>query len=117
MSREIQTKRQLTLEAICFASHLSKNQCEDRLTSAKNIENDPKKEERLAKSQCLACFYLRSRAGGSACTSLKCTVCEDNIIRSGNTCIDIVCLDCAKKYKLCSHCGADIDMKQRRKFK
>lgn len=29
--------------------------------------------------------------------------------------VDVLCVDCARRAQLCKHCGADIDLKNRRK--
>ena len=76
--------------------------------------NDPRKDERLAEELCISCFYNKSRIGGARCTSNQCAFC-DTVLHSGNTCVDVMCLDCAKKTGLCRHCGCDLELKNRRK--
>lgn len=79
----------------------------------KHVDEDPQREKRLAAAQCALCFYEQSRIGGAVCTSVQCAFC-DKRLSSGNTCIDMMCVDCAKKAGLCCHCGCDLDLKNRR---
>ena len=76
--------------------------------------NDEDKAARILAQECQGCFYLR-KAGGAMMTSRQCGLC-DTEVHSCNTCIDRLCTDCARKNRLCKHCGGDIDMKQRRKL-
>lgn len=89
----------------------------DRISYARKLvdafDNDPNRDERLEHGECVICFGA-SRIGGAACTSRQCGLC-DQIVRSGNTNVDVLCIDCAKRHGLCKHCGADIDLKNRRK--
>ena len=82
--------------------------CEDTL-------NDVNKKERIEKQECIYCFYLDSRVGGSCMTTSYCGICNKTL-HSGNTNTDALCIDCAKKHKLCKHCGGDINLKSRRKL-
>lgn len=89
----------------------------DRIDYARRLvnafDNDPNRDERLEHSECVICFGA-SRIGGATCTSRQCGLC-DCIVRSGNTNVDVLCIACAKGNGLCKHCGADIDLKNRRK--
>ena len=38
----------------------------DILREASDVMNDPRREERMKKHECKACFYVRGRCGGSA---------------------------------------------------
>ena len=75
---------------------------------------DLRRDDRLAKQECKMCFY-RTKIAGQAFTEWKCKACD----RSGNnsdTAVPELCMECAEKYRLCRHCGADIDGKDRRKL-
>jgi hypothetical protein len=72
---------------------------------------DPDREKRLAASECVVCYGV-GRVGGAALTSRPCGICNKTL-HSGNTCVDVLCVECATKNKLCKQCGADIDLKRR----
>lgn len=78
------------------------------------LSKDPQRKERLTKALCPVCFYGSSRIGGSICTEVICADC-DTRLRFSNTCTDILCELCATRLRLCRHCGADLDLKFRRK--
>ena len=80
-----------------------------------DFQNDTKKEIRLARQECKVCMYYRSHVGGSAMTFSTCRLCGKDILNS-STCTDKICPDCAKKHKLCAHCGDDINNKPRKKL-
>ena len=69
--------------------------------------------ERVADCTCPMC-YKRSRVGGATCCEAPCGICRETI-RSGSTCVDVVCRACAKRAGLCRVCGGDSEMKMRRK--
>ncbi len=75
---------------------------------------DVEREDRHEKQLCPVCYYNPSRIGGAAVTTGVCGLCEAEKT-FGNTCVDALCIDCAKKHNLCLHCGGDIDCKARRK--
>lgn len=77
------------------------------------FDKDPQRAERLAATLCHSCFYNQSRIGGASCTSEQCAFC-DTVLHSGNTNVDVMCQECAKKTGLCRHCGCDMDLKNRR---
>ena len=95
-------------------THRAKDYCKHILERADNIRADPRKEDRLKKAECPVCYYVDSRIGGAAITSKPCQICGKGLT-FGNTCVDYLCEDCAKKYGLCKHCGGDIEMKDRKK--
>lgn len=84
------------------------------LEFCKKVIEDKDKKERLEKCECQVC-YFKSRIGGAALSQRPCGLCEE-IIHAGNTCVDVLCKECAKKHRLCKRCGATIDLKNRRKF-
>jgi hypothetical protein len=75
--------------------------------------DDPYRVDRLEAQECVVCFRDQ-RQSCARSSSAQCAFC-DAIIRSGNSVTDILCLRCAQSTKLCKHCGADIDLKDRRK--
>ena len=75
---------------------------------------DPEYKVRREKQECVVCYYL-PRIGGAMITTAECPLCGVKI-HSGSTNIDLLCANCAKVHRLCKHCGADIELKQRRKF-
>lgn len=80
---------------------------------ARQITEDQSREQRLAIMECVVCCGER-RQGGTKGTKRPCGCCQVEL-RSNSTNIDVLCLDCAKRMGLCKHCGADIDLKHRRK--
>lgn len=109
-------RRKVDKASIEWANNLANQRidCDRELIS--NVDNDPKRAERLAKQECPICFYVTGRIGGAAVTFAECAFCGTRIM-SGNTNIDVMCGECAKAAGLCKHCGADIDLKNRRKRK
>lgn len=77
------------------------------------VTTDMFRKKRLEAQECVICFG-GSRIGGAACTSWACAFCGKESW-GGNTNTDVLCHECAKKAGLCKHCGADIDLKNRRK--
>jgi len=75
------------------------------------VVNDTNKEKRLKEQECKVC-YTSSKIGGAALCSSQCGICQKTLHYS-NTCIDILCKDCAKEHNLCKHCGGDIELKNR----
>jgi len=69
--------------------------------------------DRHVEQLCPVC-YVNGRIGGSRSTSRPCGLC-DHIITSGSTDVDALCPTCADANMLCKRCGADIDLKNRRK--
>lgn len=74
---------------------------------------DPEKKTREKEHLCKVCYYDSSRVGGSAITTTECAMCTIKMVFS-NTCVDVLCDDCAKKAQLCKHCGSDIHYVNRR---
>lgn len=95
------------------ATERAKQRVSDMLQLADDLKNDPRKEERLARCECPACFYF-SRIGGAAMTRRLCMSCG-KIELYGSTNTDALCPDCAKEHSLCKHCGGDLDMRTRRR--
>lgn len=86
---------------------------QDALRQASNAVNDTKREKRLAAHECQYCYYLAGRVGGAAMTQSNCRSCNVEHWNS-STCTDEFCEACAKKFGICRHCGADLDLKTRK---
>ena len=80
---------------------------------AENLKNDPDHKKRMERQECSYCFY-GSRFGGSAMTYQPCMCCGSQQVYS-NTSTDVLCKMCAIAGALCKHCGADINLRTRRK--
>lgn len=77
---------------------------------------DTDRKARLEKQRCKVCYYIDTDIlACQAFTHYHCTACELELIHA-NSNINALCLDCAKKHKLCIHCGADIELGDRRKL-
>ena len=86
------------------------------LKNLTNMVNDVQKEKRLKSQECQVCFYSFGKGiGGAAMTRSNCISCEKEMMY-GNTYTDLLCLDCAVSHKLCKHCVADINLKNRKKL-
>jgi len=79
-------------------------------------EQDADRYERWKDQLCCACFYLRrGRLAGQAFTDRPCGVCGVSMTFP-TTATDALCPECSKKLKLCKRCGADIELRKRRKL-
>lgn len=96
------------------ATSVSKNRISELFLLVDEIKTDARKLERMSKHECKACFYF-SRIGGQAITERGCMCCGMEQTY-GSTSTDVLCLECAKKHKLCKHCGGDVNMKNRNKW-
>ena len=76
---------------------------------------DADREARLKASQCRRCFYVSGRIGGAMMTTKPCRSCGVEM-HFGSTCTDALCKGCADKLRLCRHCAADLEDKDRRKL-
>lgn len=86
------------------------------LERAEKMRDDADQKSRHEASECVVCYvpYGAGRMGGATSTSRPCAICA-TILNFGNTCIDMLCVDCARENQLCKHCGGDVDLKYRRK--
>ncbi len=108
-------KGNLNKRKVFQATVQGKQYTEQALLSAKKLSTDEERTERLNECLCLSCFYLRRvRIGGAAMTSKECATC-DTVMQFSSTATDMLCPPCAKENALCKRCGADIELKQRRK--
>ena len=110
----ISQRANVDLSEISWETERGKDRVSYYRSMLKKIDEDKEKERRLEQSECFLCFYEKSRIGGSACTQVQCAFCN-KVLSSGTTNIDKMCVDCAKKAGLCKHCGADVNLKNRRK--
>ena len=106
-------RRTIDAGSIQNATYLASSHVDGIRQRLGRFDADEKKAERLEKQQCKVCFYMAGRLGGAAMTKAQCGLC-DNVKLFSSTCVDILCVDCARKAKLCVHCGGDVDMKNRR---
>jgi len=83
--------------------------------SVKKCYEDPDLEIRKKKCMCRVCHYMRGRIGGAMCTVALCGMCKTEM-HYGNTCVDVLCTNCATKHKLCRFCGGDAELRNRRKL-
>ena len=82
----------------------------------KNFDIDPKKEDRLKAQECKYCYYMRSGVATQAFVQWTCGICNTEQQWSNGD-YPRICKECAIKHNLCMHCGADIDLRvKRRKF-
>ena len=88
----------------------------DNITQrAENLKNDPDCEQRLKEHLCKACFYVRKGGmAGTAFTDRPCGIC-DKVMTFSSTATDAICPSCAEDNGLCKKCGADMELKNRRK--
>jgi hypothetical protein len=84
-----------------------------RLAKAFREDLDGEQRKKTA-LECIKCFYADMKIGGAMMTTSKCQICRTEIM-FGSTCVNIVCVDCAKEHDLCIHCGADRELRPRRK--
>lgn len=85
-----------------------------RLDHYRRVLDDPERDARREAQQCVCCHY-GGRIGGAMMTRQQCALC-DEVMRFGSTSVDVLCLECARRHRLCRHCGADVEGKQRRKL-
>lgn len=97
-----------------WATNSARRKIEEVLERANQFSTDPKKTKRFESRLCKACYYSEWMAG-QALTSRDCMRCHEKQTY-GSTHTDALCLPCAKESGLCKHCGADFDLKSKRKF-
>jgi hypothetical protein len=78
------------------------------------LSTDPDKKKRHEVGLCPVHYYDHTNIGGAAITKCMCGLCGEEMVFS-STSVDKVCAECAKTKQLCKYCGADIDLKRRRK--
>lgn len=110
----IKERPKLTESDISFKNWGKSDFVKNTLELAKNLQEDFDKKERLSQSECLVCFYKKGGLATNACVNTNCRSCNKEIW-FGNSDTDELCINCAKKYKLCKACGSDLEYKERRK--
>lgn len=103
--------RPLKLEEVLVQSNMSR----DSLKRAGRCVEDPERKKRRAEATCRPCYYLRMRVGGSMITSKRCRICGEDVSYA-STATGETCVPCAKKHRLCRWCGADVELRERRKL-
>ena len=103
-------RRKLDLCVVLTATASARN----HLEWCRDVADDRRREERLKRHECVRCFYA-GRYGGSMVVTVECAVCAAPLT-FGNTCADLLCEGCARERGLCRRCGADMDLKNRRKL-
>ena len=82
----------------------------------KNFDSDSNKENRLKEQECKYCYYMRDGIATQAFVEWVCGICNTKQ-HWHNGAHPRVCRECATKHNLCMYCGADIDLREkRRKF-
>lgn len=85
------------------------------IKNALKIVNDPDQAARKEASCCVRCYYV-TQVGGAAMTTWYCGICGAKDMH-GSTNTPCLCKACAKEHGLCFRCGADMELKNRRKQK
>jgi hypothetical protein len=98
-----------------FATTMRAKHLREIIENARNAEQDSDRVARLAKGLCKYCHYIHTtRIGGAAMTTVTCGVCQAEMT-FGSTSTDALCLECARKHKLCKRCGADSELRTMRR--
>ncbi len=99
-----------------FQTHLSRQAAERACALAENLNLDPEHDKRTGEQLCRTCYYMRRHVlAGQAITDTVCRFCDEEM-QFNSTYTDALCLPCAKKYRLCKHCVADIEFRVRKKM-
>jgi hypothetical protein len=109
-----QEGKKLDSHSVLFEGSMRRSHLNSLLREADDIRSDRLKKERLEKSECKICFYVTGRIGGSAMTQRPCGICGKDEWY-GSTCTDALCINCAKEHELCKYCGADRELRERRR--
>ncbi len=107
------TRRAMTPSTMESWTCQSRSRMESLIDLARKLENDPERSERIRKSLCRMCYY-GSHLGGAAITDEPCMCCGE-VQTYGNTNTDALCMPCAQETGLCKHCGADRELRVRRR--
>ena len=107
--REIR-KQQHDLQKMEWANTLARS----RLELARKMTEDPEQDQRKQRQECVVC-YSSKRVGGARTTQVECAYC-DKVLTFASTSTDAMCIDCARERRLCKRCGADIELRNRRKI-
>lgn len=110
-----QQKKEITQSSLEWATDQALARIEWATTRALACATDPDKKERRSASFCKSCWYSDGRIGGAAMTNRPCGICEKDQMYS-STATDVLCSPCASSHKLCKECGADVELRPRRKL-
>lgn len=111
---EYQAKK-IDQDSVTWATDIAIERQRTIIRKSINLVNDPEKKKRLETSMCKICFYQEGRIGGAAMTHQPCGICGKDQLYS-STATDVLCRECAKENHLCKQCGADVQLKPRRKY-
>lgn len=103
-------KQRVALDTVLFRTHMAQEYVEH----CRRVVEDYNREKRLEVQECVYCFNS-GHVGGSMITFADCALCGKEM-SFGSTCTDVLCPECAKAHRLCKHCGADMELKKRRKL-
>lgn len=107
-------QKPLDICGVLSATWLRHQMVQSTLERAEQYKTDPDKKARRKKQECMPCFYNKARIGGSAMTDTNCRLCDTEMM-FGNTCVDALCLECAKEKDLCKYCGGDYRLRFKRR--
>lgn len=96
-----------------FQTSIKNSEAEYYYNLGINLSEDLEKYQRHQEQSCQVCYY-KTTVSGQAMTPYNCIMCKVKLMHR-NTNVDRLCMDCAKKNRLCKHCGADINLNLRRK--
>lgn len=85
------------------------------LERATRLATDADVDKRLKECCCPVCYYGETRMYLTAMTIGNCRGCNKSLM-SGSSHLDEFCLDCASTYHMCRECGADLDLRTRKKL-
>ena len=108
-----QKKKRFDLATVMSTTGMNQHRLRGLRKRLEDYDNDIDKKARLEKWECKCCFYILSKIGGAAMTKKPCNACG-KVIMYSSTCTGAVCKECGKKYRVCTHCGGDINEKNRR---
>lgn len=83
----------------------SKRLVSDYIRKVAMAITDIEEKDRLYFSECISCYYFRSKLGGSALTPYNCKLCDESNMNS-NTNIPDFCKKCADDNQICCRCGS-----------
>lgn len=81
----------------------------------RKVVDDADRLNRWKVQECQRCYY-NGKVGGQMITHSKCKSCEKEL-QFPSTNVDRLCIECAREQQVCKHCGADMELKNRRKLR
>lgn len=107
-------RKKIDAVAVLFQTTQNDIYIRERIKEAHAMEHDTDRVARRKDCLCKFCHYRGSVIAGQAFTDGECGICRTPI-QSSNTYIPVLCRDCAKKHSLCRQCGADMELRTRRR--